>query len=411
VEHALPWLLIAGVPVVFAVTTWNYLPQSNASFAAVRLFGVPVLVIEFCVIIMSLRFGWRPVEQFRSLSVVTSALVGAIVVLAFATAILAAPRRQAAIVWTDISLLHLIFGFAVAHLAREATDFERRLFWPATVVGISLFAIMLMAFASAPHGETFDWRYLGFGVSNVRQLGFYSAIGTAAAIGLGVQGRGLQQSLFVLAGGVCLSIAIWSGTRGTLVAVPLALVLLLITFPIVRSFRTLFVVSTTSAIAILVAMQQSSPNSLYGFRRLATSVAAPNINDLSSNRMAIWHDAWSSFLERPLFGFGEAQLTFIRPEIKGEFLHPHNFVLQLLLQWGVTGTALFAALVLIGVRACRSPVTDNAKLTIPAALVAFTLAAYSIFDGALFHTYPVAMFTVSAAILISNGTGRRATNR
>jgi O-antigen ligase len=127
--------------------------------------------------------------------------------------------------------------------------------------------------------------------------------------------------------------------------------------------------------------------------------------------MAIWHDAWSSFLERPLFGFGEAQLTFIRPEIKGEFLHPHNFVLQLLLQWGVTGTALFAALVLIGVRACRSPVTDNAKLTIPAALVAFTLAAYSIFDGALFHTYPVAMFTVSAAILISNGTGRRATNR
>lgn len=406
-RNAFPWLVVAAAPIVFGAATWNELPESNGTFAAVRLFGAPVLIVELCTIIVSLRLGWQPLKQVKSLSKPALSLLLGLLAIAFGTAIFAAPRPQAAIVWTDLSLLHLLFGFAVAHLAGQATELERRLIWPAIVAGLCIFAIMLMVFVNIPHAESFDWRYLGFAVSNVRQLGYYSAVGTAAALGIAIGIRGLNRALFVLAGGLTLSIAFWSGTRGAPAALALALLLLMIFFSRVRSVRTLFLALSTFAAAVLIAVQQSPPNSHYGFRRLATSIASPSMNELSSNRIAIWHDAWTSFLRRPLFGFGEAQFGFVRPESGIVYLHPHNVVLQLLLQWGIAGTAIFVALAAIVVRACRLPVSGDAVLVMPAALVALTIAVYSLFDGALFHTYPVMMFAVSVAILISSSAGRR----
>lgn len=405
-KYSLPWLFIAATPIVFAAVTWNETRESNVAFAAVRLFAVPVLIIELCTVLLSLQLGWRPIEQGKSLSITTRGLIVGLLAIAFGTAIFAAPRPQAAIIWTEISLLHLLFGFAVAHLAREATEFERRLIWPAVVVGLSIFAIMLMLFVNTSHAASFDWRYLGFAVSNVRQLGYYSAIGTAAALGLAIRGRGVDQAAYVLAGSLTLSIALWSGTRGALVALALALLLLVLLLPAARSVRSLFLALSMSAVAMLIAVQLSPPNPHYGFGRLASSVAAPTMNELSSNRLVVWHDAWESFLSRPFFGFGEAQFGFVRPELGAIYLHPHNLLLQLLLQWGIAGTAISAALAVIAIRAGRGAASGNAMLVIPAAFVAITIAIYSLFDGALFHTYPVMMFAASVGILVSSGAHR-----
>jgi O-antigen ligase len=404
-------MLIAAVPIAFGAVTWNDFPESNVTLAAVRLFGAPVLIVELCTIALSLRLGWQPLEQARSLSKATRALLLGLVAVALGTAIFAAPRTQAAVVWTDISLLHLLFGFAVAHLASGATELERRLIWPAIIVGLCIFAIMLMLFVNIAHTASFDWRYLGFAVSNVRQLGYYSAVGTAAALGSAIGRRGLNHALYVFAGGLTLSIAFWSGTRGAPIALASALLLVVICFPHARSARTLFQALSTSAVAIAIAVQLSPPNPHYGFGRLAASVAAPGINELSSNRIAIWHDAWTGFLLRPLFGFGEAQFGFVRPELGVVYLHPHNAVLQLLFQWGIVGTTIVGFLAVILARACRGVNSTGDPLTIPAAFVALTIAVYSLFDGALFHSYPVMMFAVSAAILISSDTGRRAAKR
>ena len=409
--HALPWLFIAAAPVVFAAATWSDLPESNVGSAAVRLFGLPIVMMELCTIVSALLLGWRPLEQLRSLSIASRGLLVGLLALAFGTAILAAPRPQSAILWTDISLLHLLFGFAIAHLVQDSTGWERRLIWPAVVAGLSIFAIMLMLFVNVRHPISFDWRYMGFGVSNVRQLGFYSAVGTAAALGLAIRRRGVKQALFMLAGGLSLSIALWSGTRGAPVALASALLLLLVFFPAVRTIRTLFATLSISVIAVVIAMQQAPPDPHYGFWRLGASVGAPSLNDLSSNRIAIWHDAWDSFLSRPLFGFGEAQFGFVRPEIGVAYLHPHNILLQLLFQWGIVGSAIVAALSVIFIRACRGLAAGTAEMVIPAAFVALVIAIYSLFDGALFHTYPTMMFAFSISILVSGKADEPAVNR
>jgi O-antigen ligase len=164
-------------------------------------------------------------------------------------------------------------------------------------------------------------------------------------------------------------------------------------------------------VAVIIAMQQSPPNGHYGFWRFGASVSSPSMNELSSDRIAIWRDAWDSFLTKPFFGFGEAQFGFVRPELGVAYLHPHNIVLQLLFQWGIVGTAFVGALMMIFIRACRGLAAGKAELVIPAAFVALAIAVYSLFDGALFHTYPVMMFAVSISILVSSNCGKPRASR
>lgn len=57
-----------------------------------------------------------------------------------------------------------------------------------------------------------------------------------------------------------------------------------------------------------------------------------------SGRGAVWHDALVHLLDKPFFGIGMMNYRNIAP---GFDLHPHNWLLQLMLETGFVGTAVF----------------------------------------------------------------------
>ena len=62
---------------------------------------------------------------------------------------------------------------------------------------------------------------------------------------------------------------------------------------------------------------------------------------LMSGRLEVWQKAWSHVGDHPLFGIGVMNYRNLPDAID---LHPHNWLIQLLLETGVVGTSLFLAL-------------------------------------------------------------------
>jgi O-antigen ligase len=394
-----PWLLIAASPPLFAVLTWNGAGQSDAVMASIRLFGFPVVFVELCVIAIAWVRGWKPLRQLRFLSPFAPLLLGLLILVAFYSALRSAPRPAGALIWTYLSLTHVMFGLSAAHLLSKMSVVERSWIWPAVVIGIVAYAFMLWLFVNKSHAPDFDWQYLGFAVSNVRQLGYYAAIGGIAALACAAQSKGWASVVFGMAASLILAVLFWSGSRGGLVAVAAALLLGAIFISEFRTLRAFGVVILVGIISAAVSRMQPTPDPVFGLDRIVRSSHLQPGTDLSSGRLQMWDDAWKAFIQRPLFGYGEGQFGFIVPEPFGVFLHPHNILLQLLFQWGVFGTLICLVLLVMLVRRCRSSVRLDPSLTHPAAMVATVLIIFSMFDGALFHTYPLMMFSLAVAMI------------
>jgi O-antigen ligase len=80
-------------------------------------------------------------------------------------------------------------------------------------------------------------------------------------------------------------------------------------------------------------------------------------------------------------------------------VHPHNVVLQALLAWGLVGTSCIA--LLLGWMAWR--IVPKVRIAggdrVPAFVAMAVLAAYSLFDGTLYHILPLSLFAACAGIV------------
>jgi O-antigen ligase len=107
---------------------------------------------------------------------------------------------------------------------------------------------------------------------------------------------------------------------------------------------------------------------------------------------------------RPWFGYGEAHT--LHAHWAGRNLRvpqAHNFVLQVLLAWGLFGASLLALLgFILGRVVVRQGKSDPRSL--PMLAPAIVLAAYSMIDGTLYHVHPTSIFAMGIGLT----AGRRA---
>jgi O-antigen ligase len=394
-----PWLLVAAAAPIFAALTWNGAGKSDALVAPLRLFGFPIAAIELFVIAIAYVRGWNPLRQLRFLSTSVLLLLGLLVLAAFFSAIHSAPRPVGAFIWTYLSLIHLMFGLSVAHLLSKSSPSELSLVWPAIVLGSVVYVLMLLAFVNQPHPSDFDWQYLGLAASNVRQLGYYAGIGSLAALACAAQSKGWKCVAFGVAASLNIAVLLWSGSRGALAAVA-ASILFGIFFVGFRTGRAFGVTVIAGLIGAILSRMQPSPDPVFGLGRIVARSYPQSGTDFSSGRLEMWTGAWDAFLERPFFGYGEGQFGFVVPQATGIYLHPHNIVLQLLIQWGAVGTLIVAILLVMLVKQYSDTVRLNSALARPAAMVAAFLIALSFCDGALFHTYPLMVFSLSISMIV-----------
>lgn len=101
-----------------------------------------------------------------------------------------------------------------------------------------------------------------------------------------------------------------------------------------------------------------------------------------SGRLDIWAKSWEAFLQAPIFGIGMMNYRHLPGAIDP---HPHNIILQMLLEGGVVSTVVFIALIglltwrFIGF--AKSGVYGVAALASMAAFMISSMAHSSVFHG------------------------------
>lgn len=136
-------------------------------------------------------------------------------------------------------------------------------------------------------------------------------------------------------------------------------------------------------------------------------------NAISSNRIVLWHNSLARVGESVhslLFGFGPdafLRLNIMKP-VQGEggllpmvLPHPHNFIIQWLLDFGLLGTsvllAVWGAVCLKCVRVLRAHGPLDFSTMVAALLLAFTV--YGLVDGLFYQPVPLVFTTICAAYL------------
>jgi len=402
----LPWLLIAFAPAFFGLLTWTNANPVDQLGQVIRLFGLPLYLLELGFMLVAVRAGWRPIEQVASQSSVVRALLAATVAIAFASAALA-PNAVGSLVWTYLSLLQLLFGFAAAWLTSRVPTPMRNRIWPAIAGGCLVYAGLAAAFALSPHEPGFDWQYFGLAVANVRQVGFYMVVGTLAAVGCAMDARSTKAIMLTVAAVLMMTLSFWTGSRGAAIAAIAAIIAGCIAFPHLRSIRNASIALVPIPAGALLSSPLPRPMVVFGVDRMISSLKASTPDAISGFRLRMWEEAWQAFLHRPWIGYGEAQFGIVAPQPQAAYLHPHNIILQLLVQWGSIGAGFVAALAIIAGIRIRSALRTHDGGVVPAFLVCVGLLVFSFYDGAMFHTYPVMMFAFALAFLVASAPEAR----
>ena len=398
------WLaLIAAAPILFALATWNPTGAWRTWQEAVRFFSAPVLAIECAILFAAIRTGASPLQALARQPLWVRGALAMLAAIAFGTAFFA-PHPQLALMRTVISLLHLGFGLALASLLAERWRSAAPALWPLIVGGTCALLVLLGVYVAAiPPGSGFDWEGFNLAASNVRQLGFYSAAGGAAAIGLAAGARTRRGWwLWAAAGAATIGLSCWSGTRSSLVALAAALALGFALLPALRSRAAAGAVLVGFVGGAVLSLLHQPPSERFGLWRMSEQTELGSAGGgVASGRLDMWIGTLETALTRPFFGFGAGQFRFAVEESGGRYNHPHNFLLQLLIEWGFVGALL--VLTLGGFLAWRFHRAARAlgAQALPAWLAAASLAALSTVEGALYHPWPVMIVVAALAFLLA----------
>jgi len=399
------WLLVALAPAIFALACWN--PEREPIFfqAAARSYSLPITVIEISVIVHAILNGLNLKDILGAMPRWALAALGILVIVAVSTASTAANAGHSSIRTYQL-LIHLLFGFSTCHLFQTRWAPIRPVAWPWVTVGTCLYVVVVVAWVLAVQDDpAFDWKYFGLGVVHIRQTGFYSAAGAAAALGVAAAARTpLRYWLAVGAASVMLALSYWSGTRGSLVAVLAAFAAGLLFLPGLRNWRAIGALAVSAVAGALLSLIHQAPHPYYGLLRISESTAVTGADELATGRVRMWEAAARAVVDRPFFGYGESQFGVAVPGWS-QFNHPHNIVLQTLVQWGGVGfLCYFSLLGLVAWRVIGIARTGDPIFIAPF-LAGASLVTMSFYEGSLYHPYPIMVVVLSAAFIMAGPRG------
>jgi O-antigen ligase len=396
---------MALVPVIFAALTWDHRQAAGSFQLAMRHFSAPVFMIEFVVILLAV--AWRAparatLRRAPSWAKTSAALLGCVILAAAAASSgESVPHKLFPLTW----LLHVTFGVAVGAITAAASDVDVQRFWRAVAAGLLGFLVITTAFvATAPQDGSFRWVYFGLAVTNVRHLGNYASV--IFGIGIAAVALARGRSALIWGAALCsagLTLTFWSGTRAAFVAILAATAVGWITSKQIRAWRSAVTLFASAAAATALAAALPAPTPEFGMWRLFGALDPGPELSTRGGRVEIWGIALLKILDRPVLGHGTARIEPERTNGIGIITHPHNSVLQILLQWGVAGASLFFSLIAaLWIMLWRTTAADPAS-HLASFMVATGLLAQSLFEGSLYFAYPIMMivfcFALSAGVL------------
>ncbi|SEI62739.1 O-antigen ligase [Pseudomonas linyingensis] len=319
---------------------------------------------------------------------------------------LAAIEGVAMASWSRVfhMVLHLVF--AVVFLRFLLSDAPvSSLVAKAVLLAVPVYAMFLItAWVGMEVPEQHDWMNKPPLFRHIRHLAYFLCIGmvTAAWASLAWQGgwRGAAMLTFCLV----TSIMLWSGSRGAFLAASIGILTLSIGFPLRRCARVwlvlLFAVWAAMLVSALFPVDQSGVGWLSAFMR---SDQASSINQLSSGRLGIWTYLVPFIAERPWFGWGAEGFLSVWEGFP--IRQAHNGVMQLLIEWGAAGAALFLLIIgwlsfkggklyMVTAKAGKTTVTLAYGVSLLTALLTLALT-----DGIFYFGMPMTYLMIACAFI------------
>lgn len=225
-----------------------------------------------------------------------------------------------------------------------------------------------------------------------------------------------KMAILIITSPIYMAFLIWTGSRATLVFCLLCLTGLLITQCYFKKLqlKRLLLVACLFLLAIPLA-EKTSILPWMGFHRMVEASQSNNptilstseaVDTVTSGRLKIWQLSAQALERQYWFGYGPNGYFFL-PERQEDFIHPHNIVIQVLIEWGLLGGSLLlfilAGLVFFVIKQLPLAIrSGNVNYLIPAFIV-LMLSFNALTDGVFFVAEPLfCMATAIAWLLASN---------
>ncbi len=296
------WMVLLPLDITSQPEGWQVFVRANS-------FAVPIIQLIFVIIAMGRIFSpFRALKQLPTIS--SAALLAWLFIASLTTFQTGNDILSGAIGFFKLMLAGLFF-LALVDVRKTLGERFLRTLWISIGCGASLY-ILIWAFhiaTNSPQGD--DWISRIPGVNNVRHLGHFAfALVTAGLFSLiayrNSTNTWLSWALPVLFGSAGLGLALWTGSRGPLLA---ALVTIFATCCVStgnrKTIATFFISSSIAATAVVATLP--IPHEIYGIAQATGFADVTAEGDASSGRTGLWKGTITKISERPLLGWGVNQ--------------------------------------------------------------------------------------------------------
>ena len=393
------WLLVLACIPVIRIMLLTSLDAEFASWQfASRIFWIPSLVVEMLIFVVAVLNGLNISQLINKLPVIAKILLSSWFLALLGSTFLADVAPIVAYRGAAFWFVHLLFLAAAAHLIRITgiTGAPRLELFVLVLSGISAFAglclFLLVMIIGINSG--FEWNLHLPGYANLRHTGYF--FGPAIAVGIAY--LAIRPSRFTLVHIALLAantaFALWLGSRGPVFAIAVGLAVGTLFFAKMRDLlfwkRTMIGLGVGTFLSLVLPIPQ---NSHFGAIQRFWAVDVDS-GRFSSGRIEFWMEAISLIEKKPFFGYGAHQYQFVSELAGGTYKHPHNSIVQFVFDWGFIGGALFILLLAYTAFMAFFRSNSSTDIKLLSAMGLTTIFAYSLVDGVLFYSYPIALFIV-----------------
>ncbi|MEE9452975.1 MAG: O-antigen ligase family protein [Paracoccaceae bacterium] len=211
-----------------------------------------------------------------------------------------------------------------------------------------------------------------------------------------------MQSLLIFSGAALLWGALfWSGGRGAMASLMVSFILASIILPGIALRLWGFVLATVpvgAGLSLLVWTPLSSSFGLMGFFVRSTG------EGVTSGRIDMWKDIFTLFLDKPIFGYGNAQYHLhTQIEAFKSFPQVHNFILDALLSFGLVGGLCLLYLAFKAwLKVVIKTKIEGISYRFPAFLGLNTLLAHSMLTGTYYYIHGQIYIAILFGLLLAD---------
>ena len=398
-------LVIALMPVLHVLATWDPDGELSRINHILRVYSLPIILLETGILLLAFIGGWRPHQQVRALPKPIRLALFAFILLGSTSSALANGFAFVSILNFGKYILQGLLLGALFHTIKRSTEFDFQR-WTASIAFGGFAYVMLLALFCllVVDPTTFRWTERLPSATNIRQIGNVVGLLAIVPVVLFLRQKNWHWLSISVIHVSMLAFVMWSGSRGGLFGYVVAIFVMVVTCRKFFDRTAVLLIILNWVVALGIALSVPSPAEGFGLARVKASISA---DDATSGRIDVWISSAYALKEAPLLGHGSATYRFNMSKTNGyPYNHPHNFIIQFVYDWGIIGGSLAIFLLgIIGWKIFRMPdLPDPAK---PLAVGVFTgIMTIALIDGTLFYPLPmlIAIATIVPAMAMANGS-------